>query len=137
MKKKYIIIIIIIVIIFVTFFIFTTKYYKYKVNNLEKINKAIVKIIPENTIIDITNNPSWIFNDNKYWIWSGFFINKHWNIITSLHNVSNKNINYYTIDYNNNKYKIQIINIDKENDIAYIKIDSELKNYYLSLSNKK
>ncbi len=135
MKKKYIISIIII--LFIILLIFILKFDKYKINNLNEINKTIVKITPETSIIDITNNPSWILNYNEYWIWSGFFINKNWNIITSLHNVSNKNINYYTIDYNNNKYKIQIINIDEKNDIAYIKIDSELNNYYLSLSNKK
>jgi len=105
------------------FFLFNSK--SEKNIDLNEIKKSIVKIIPEEKLISYEKNPSWIFDENNdFWIWAWFFIDKNWTIITSNHIVKNKNINYYIITDDNNKFEAKIISRDFENDIAKLKINS-------------
>lgn len=132
--KKIICIISWFLLVWFIFYIFQINNQKSLNINIENIQESIVKIVPENTLIKYSDNPIWILDEDEYWIWTGFFIDKNWTILTSLHNISNQNINYSIITYDNNKYNFSILKKDEINDTAIIKIISS-KNYnYLKLN---
>lgn len=124
-KNKYLYIFPVIILIIITSFLLLSK--KNSRINIEKIKKSIVTIIPETKLIDFKNNPSWILGyKNNWWIWLGFFIDNSWKILTAYHLVNNDEIKYTIKTYDNKEYIWEIIYIDPKNDIAELKIKSQI-----------
>jgi S1-C subfamily serine protease len=108
---------------------------KIKQLNLKEIEESIVIIIPENKLINYKQNPKWIFKDTtNAGIWTWFFINSKWEILTSNHVIENNKINY-KIFYKDKMYNSEIISRNKQKDMATLKIAKKINNFnFIKLS---
>lgn len=115
-----------IIIIWIIIFYSTSK------NNnsgIENIYNSIVKIIPKEKINSYLNNPIWINQEINDWMWLGFFINNDWLIITSKHIIWDNYSNFLVITSDNKKYEFEVEKLDEKNDLVYLKINTDNKNY--------
>lgn len=100
---------------------------KETITYIENIKKSIVIIIPEKELISYNNNPKWLYKDYKSsWIWAWFFISSDWKIQTVNHIVENDKLNYKII-HNNIEYNSKVISRNSKQDLAILKINTELK----------
>ena len=92
--------------------------------NIEKIKESVVIVEAKNEIINYSNNPKWLFENKKTpWIGAWFFINNRWEIQTVSHILWKENF----VIYKWKKYKSKIIQNDKKNDLAILKINTTNK----------
>lgn len=136
-NKFYIIFLIIILISIISILIFTKNKENKKIN-IEEIKKSIVYIEPENKLINYENNPEWILDKNiDFWIWTGFFADKNWIIITSNHIIQNNNTKIFVTTFDNKKYEAKIISRNEKNDLMKLKINTkEIYNPLIISKNK-
>jgi len=113
-------------------YVINTFFINKKINN--NIENSIVIIIPDKNLNSYSNNPEWIFNNKKSWIWAWFFIDNKWTIQTVNHIVENDKINYKII-YKNKKYDSIILNRNEKKDLAILKIKSKDIIKYVPLKN--
>lgn len=139
-SSKLKIFLIIIFFIFLWFFI-SNNYLSNNINNSlekkiinvsEKAKKSIVNIIAKKDLILYKNDPWGLFKTEiwkikqKIWWWSWFFITNDWIIITNKHVISDSETNYIVITNDWKEYESKIIYIDKKQDIALLKINSDI-----------
>ena len=111
---------------------------------VKKASPSVVSIIIKKDL-DIYRQDPWGFFQYKVWSvekeiwgWTGFFIDKSGIIITNKHVISDRKANYTIILNNWEEFDAQIIAIKKDNDLAFLQIDSDKWIYTpLKFANKK
>ncbi len=111
---------------------------------VKKASPSVVSIIIKKDL-DIYKSDPWGFFQYKVWSvekevgwWTGFFISKNWIIITNKHVIADREANYTVILNNWEEFDAQVIAVKKDNDLAFLQIDSDKWIYPpLQFENKK
>lgn len=96
---------------------------------------GVVSIIIKKDLLIYRNSPFWFYwnpiwsVEQKVWWWTWFFITKNWMIITNKHVISDSQATYTVITNDNNEYDAKVIALDPNNDLAFLKIIDEKKEF--------
>jgi len=107
--------------------------YKILIYIMQSIYNSIIRIISNNQDYDYLNPPNIIINNQS--IGTGFFINSKI-IITCAHVVENGNTLFFTMpSITNKKYKLKILGIAPDIDLAILEAIDYISDVYLELVN--